>query len=85
MYLDLKSLNEVKNWVGGNKTKFTPNGYARSFYIFNKDDLPSFIQQIKNKIEAHYKIDKEAQQEPLYKDFIGYITDGGQIHKHKDL
>ena len=84
MFLNQSDLDDVKSWVDKNKINFVSNGFARSFYMFDKNTLPAFIKGIKDQIELHYKIPKGSHQEPCYKDFIGYITNGGQIHRHKD-
>jgi len=77
---------ELIQWANSNYHTFTKNGVSnfRQFQILNRlSNVPSCIWDIKQRI-----IDKEnihnAPQEPIFQDYIGYITNGGQIHLHKD-
>lgn len=84
MIIEHSLLDAVVSWAKENRPSFRPNGYGRAYFSFNKDQLPSFIQDVKEKVEEHYGISKDAKQEPIYKDFIGFITHGGQVHEHSD-
>jgi len=77
---------ELIQWGNANYTTFTKNGNTntRQFQVLNDlDGAPSCIWDIKQRI-----VDKEglhnAPQEPMFKDYMGYITHGGQIHPHRD-
>lgn len=76
-------LEPVKEWANVRQKSFMPNGYGRQFLILSRDNCPSVIWDIKEQVVAQYKLHNEAQ-EPVYKDFCGYITEGGQVHKHRD-
>jgi hypothetical protein len=74
----------IKTWADNNYCYFKKNGYGRQFGVLEKfDDVPDEIWQIKNKIVDFYGLHNK-KQEPLYKDYCGYITNGGAIHKHTD-
>lgn len=75
---------EIVEWVKINYTYFKSSGYNRYMQLLNYfDDVPKCIWEIKNRI-----VDKELlhefQEEPIFKDSIGYMMDGGQLHNHVD-
>jgi len=74
------------DWIYQNKGLFKPNlkGLNRKYYVFSKRPyVPKLLYEIKNRI-----IEKENithwHPEPVYEDYIGWISDGGFIHEHKD-
>ncbi len=75
----------IVSWVRNNYiNELKSNGFNR--YMKNMHDIPSIppiVWDIKKRI-----IDKEnlydAIEEPLFKDSIGYMMDGGQLHTHTD-
>lgn len=73
---------ELIQWANENYPTFRKNGMGRQFQILGVD-APSCIWDIKQRI-----VDREglhdAVQEPRFKDYIGYIQPGGQIHPHTD-
>jgi len=82
--LSLEEQNIIVAWVRKNYMYFQPNGlnkYMQKIDYF--DDLPQCIWDIKKRI-----FDKENlhdyNQEPLYKDSIGYMLDGASLHNHTD-
>lgn len=76
-------LSPIQNWANGNYQKFIPNGFGRQYGILERFVTPTEIWDIKNKIIELYGLQSK-KQEPLFKDYLGYITEGGAIHKHKD-
>ena len=76
----------IVEWTRNNYKTFQKTGYNRQFQqisYYDKDYVPACIKDIKKRI-----VDKEKlhnfQQEPLFEDSIGYMTDGGQLHLHSD-
>jgi len=47
------------------------------------DDVPPCIWDIKQKIVDIEQL-SQYEQEPMFKDAIGYMVDGGALHLHKD-
>lgn len=83
MILD-SDLVVIKDWAKENYTKFKPNGYGRQYGILSEfNNIPKIIWDIKQNIVTEYNLES-APQEPIFKDFCGFITDGGQVHEHKD-
>lgn len=82
MLVDIKDALE---WSLKNSYTFSnnPAGLNRKFRIFNDSDLPKEFKEIKQKIISFFNL-KDAQQEPVFKDFCGFITETGFVHKHKD-
>ena len=75
---------EIIEWANQNYTTFLHNGEYRHFIVLT--DLPGAplcIWNIKKRIMDIEDLHKY-QQEPLLRDYIGYITDGGKIHRHRD-
>jgi hypothetical protein len=76
----------IVEWTRNNYKTFMSSGYNRQMQVFDyydHDYVPSCIWDIKKRI-----MDKEDlhgfKQEPLFRDAIGYMTDGGQLHEHTD-
>lgn len=74
----------IVNWVRKTYKYFKPNGlniYMQKLDYF--DDVPKCVFDIKKRI-----FDKEDlygyQQEPIFKDSIGYMLDGASLHLHTD-
>ena len=75
---------ELILWANQNYTSFTKNGFGRQFKKFSQlPTIPACVWDIKKRVVAAEKLEG-ARQEPMFEDYIGYITDGGQIHPHKD-
>lgn len=71
-------------WVKKNYLRLKKNGdkkYMKSMYEI--PDIPKIVWEIRKRI-----IEKEdlwdAKQDPLFKDTIGCMLDGGELHKHTD-
>lgn len=74
----------ILNWVEKNKNNFTPNGFGRKFgIVYNFYDYPKLIHNLRERIIKLENI-KEDLQEPVFKDYVGYVTEGGAIHIHTD-
>jgi hypothetical protein len=82
--ISLEEQEIIVNWVRNNFIYFKINGFNRWFQqldFFNS--IPDCMWKIKERI-----IEKENlynyQQEPMFRDSIGYIKHGGELHLHKD-
>lgn len=85
MRIDAALLQPVAVWAHESHKAFRPNGQGRQYGVLQRNDLtpPSEAWEIKRQIvEAHGLHD--AEQEPVFKDFCGFITEGGAIHPHSD-
>ena len=74
----------IVDWVRNNYKKFKQNGlnkFMQKLEYFN--DVPQCIWDIKKRI-----FDKENahqyEQEPQFKDSVGYMINGGSLHHHID-
>jgi len=75
---------ELIEWANQNYTTFTKNGSGRQFRILNDlPGVPSCVWNIKQRIIDIEHLE-DAPQEPIFRDYVGYILPGGQIHPHKD-
>jgi len=82
--LTIEEQEEIVSWLRENYLRLKKNGtnrYLRSMQEI--PDIPSIVWEIKKRI-----VDKENMQdqiqEPLFKDSIGYMFDGAQLHEHTD-
>lgn len=89
-YLDddvICSLDEQKTiieWTKKNYHLFKKNGFNRyNCLMSNFDHIPQCVWNIKNKIISRENL-YNYQQEPLYKDSLGYMFDDSQLHVHID-
>ena len=73
---------ELIQWANANYHTFRKNGMGRQFQILGAD-APSCIWDIKQRIVDRENL-HDAPQEPRFKDYMGYIQPGGQIHPHTD-
>ena len=75
---------EIIEWANQNYTTFQKTGPGRQFQIINVlPDVPACVWKIKKRVMDIENL-HNYKQEPYFKDYIGYITDGGKIHKHRD-
>lgn len=82
--LSLEEQTIIVKWVRNNYKYFRPNGinkYMQKIDYF--DDAPQCIWDIKKRIFDKENLHKY-QQEPLYKDSVGYMLDGASLHLHTD-
>jgi hypothetical protein len=84
--------NILLDWIYENEDKFTPNpaGPERKFYSFGDDPtLPQLFLDVKKRILKRENI-KPFTENPYsrmgvpYKDYIGWVSEGGHIHPHQD-
>lgn len=76
-------LKSATEWANANYKFFRPNGNGRQYGILQELNPPKEIWDIKKQVVDLYGL-QNAKQEPVYKDYCGYITEGGAIHKHTD-
>jgi hypothetical protein len=84
--LTIEEQSIIVEWTRNNYKTFRSSGYNRQMQMFDyyaADYIPSCIWDIKKRI-----MDKEGlhgfKQEPMFRDAIGYMTDGGQLQEHTD-
>lgn len=79
------NVESVREWAIQNIDSFqiNPCGQHRRFKIFEDNNYPKEVLEVKNQIVSAFNL-TDKQQEPLYRDFCGFITEGGFVHKHKD-
>lgn len=78
--------NTLLVWTYKNEYKFIQNsmGPHRKYYCFTKESgVPRLFFDVKRRILDRENI-KSWIEEPMYMDYIGWITDGGFIQQHKD-
>jgi hypothetical protein len=73
----------ITKWANDHYKYFRKNGYGRQYGVLKELNPPPEVWKIKQEIVNLHKL-HNAKQEPCFKDYCGYITDGGAIHKHKD-
>ena len=74
----------VVDWANNSYTQFKANGDNRQFCTLVHGYCPIEVWEIKKIIENRYDLAGKVQ-EPMFRDFCGYILDGGQVHRHQDL
>lgn len=77
-------VSAARAWALENVGRFKPNpcGPNRRFLIFD-DWYPQEVEVIRQQIVKAFDL-HGAITEPMYKDFCGFITDGGFVHRHID-
>jgi hypothetical protein len=85
MRIDAVLLHFVATWAHESHKAFQPNGKGRQYGILQRADLtpPDAVWKIKHQIIAAHGL-QSTEQEPMFKDLCGYITDGGAVHPHSD-
>lgn len=76
----------IVEWTRQNYKTFNSTGFNRQMQVlarYNKDYVPACIWDIKQRIVNKENL-HDFKQEPIFKDAIGYMTDGGQLHEHTD-
>jgi hypothetical protein len=74
--LTLENEQQFKDNQAGNNRKF-----LKIDYVTPEGD--KLLYEVKQELAKHYDLGNYVVP-PNLKDFIGYITDGGAIHRHKD-
>lgn len=82
--ITIEEQKEIVDWITINYIKLYKSGYNRYMKQLDKlENVPKCIWDIKQRI-----IDKELLhnniQEPVFKDAIGYMLEGGQLQEHTD-
>lgn len=80
---DKSLLEPIKYWANTNYHLFKPNGFCRQYGLLSAFNPPKEVWLIKDEIIKTYNL-YNAKQEPVFKDYCGYITEGGAIHEHSD-
>lgn len=87
IFFEKKDLNFLLEWIHSNRDKFVNNKISphRQFLTLNKKlNHPNLFFDIKKKILSKENIVDNYIDDFVYGDYIGYIKNGGKIHKHKD-
>jgi hypothetical protein len=74
----------IVQWVKKNYLRLKKNGeykYMKSMYEI--PDIPKIVWEIRKRIVEKENL-QNAKQDPLFKDTIGCMLNGGQLHKHTD-
>ena len=74
------------NWIYKNEFKFKPNDFGpnRKAYFFDQDlETPSLFYEVRNRIIQRENIN-QWNPEPLLGNYVGWISNGGFIHRHID-
>jgi hypothetical protein len=76
--------SEIVAWVRSHYQYFRPNG-PRQFMqrLDYLDDVPDCVWDIKRRIYDRERL-HGYDPEPLYRDSVGYMLDGGFLHLHSD-
>lgn len=79
--------NFLLSWIKNNRKYFKKNynGPHRFYFIIQEShlEIPELFFNIKERILKNENINSY-ELEPVYKDMITFITNGGFIHKHTD-
>lgn len=76
-------LKPVINWANSNYKTFIPNGFGRQYGVLEDLNPPKEVFTIRELIINYFGL-QNTERELTIKDYCGYVTDGGAIHKHKD-
>jgi hypothetical protein len=83
MRVNLALMQPIVGWAQENYKTFRPNGFGRQYGFLDEFDPPSEAWEIKRQIVEGNAL-QNAEQEPTFRDFCGFITAGGSIHQHQD-
>jgi hypothetical protein len=79
--------NIIVNWLNNNYNLLDVNGYNRYnsklSELKEKTNIPVCIYEIKKRIVDAEQL-HEFNQEPVFEDSVGYMINGGKLHKHTD-
>ncbi len=74
----------IVDWVRSNYLTLNENGFKRYMKnMYEIPNIPSVVWDIRKRIVEKENL-QNAIEEPLFRDSIGYMMDGGQLHKHTD-
>lgn len=84
--LNIEEQKIIVDWTKSNYLRLNDNGGLKNKYMKSMDeipDIPDVVWKIKERIIEKEFLD-DAKQEPRFKDSIGYMIEGGQLHEHTD-
>lgn len=81
--IDPLLLLTLSNWAHRHVGQFRPNGPGRQFGDLARLDAPPIWRAIKTSLLQQYQI-TDWILEPQFRDYCGYITEGGEVHPHQD-
>jgi hypothetical protein len=82
--INLEEQEEIVEWVKNNYIKLNSNGFNRYMGSMDKiNNIPPIVWEIKKRIVEKEQLEN-AIPEPLFRDSIGCMMDGGQLHTHTD-
>lgn len=83
MRIEAALLESIADWAVNSHKAFRANGHARQYGILQELEPPAEVWNIKRQIVEANGL-RNAEQEPIFKDLCGFITEGGAIHPHQD-
>ena len=82
--ISIEEQNEIVQWIKKNYTKLNNNGFNRFMKSMDEiDNLPPIVWDIKKRIVEKEQLEN-AIPDPLFRDSIGCMLDGAQLHEHVD-
>ena len=74
----------IVDWTRENYESFSSSGYHRCRQCLDLfKDLPSIFEELRNRIVKKEGLEN-VRIEPIFRDSIAYMRDGGKLHLHKD-
>lgn len=75
---------EIVKWVKENVKEFNINGYNRwKQHLDYFDSIPTIFEVVKQRIVKKERL-HGYEQEPEFRDSVGYMFNGGKLHEHMD-
>ena len=82
--VSIEEQTEIVSWLRENYLRLRKNGFNRYVgFLHEIQNIPKVIWDIKQRVVEKEKLYGE-KQEPLFRDVIGYMFDGAQLHEHSD-
>ena len=77
-------IEPMVDWAMSAHPRFRSNGHGRQYGILDQfSDVPVESAEIRASVVDFFGL-HDAQREPVFLDYCGFITEGGAIHKHTD-
>jgi hypothetical protein len=85
MRIDAVLLVPVSVWAIESHKAFKSNGHGRQYGVLYREELaaPPEVWEIRRQIVEANNL-QDCPIEPMFKDYCGFITEGGAIHQHQD-
>jgi hypothetical protein len=83
MRIDARLIERVRYWANESHNAFKSNGHGRQYGVLQELQPPTEVWEIKHQIVEANGL-QSAEQEPVFRDFCGFITESGAIHPHQD-